>query len=60
LVNGVAVNVRVDIDRVSRLLFDVAAEEVLPRFGRLAAHEVERKPTDETGSSPPLEERIEP
>jgi fructose-1,6-bisphosphatase/inositol monophosphatase family enzyme len=37
----------VDIDRVSRLLVDVAAEEVLPRFGRLAAHEIERKPTDD-------------
>jgi fructose-1,6-bisphosphatase/inositol monophosphatase family enzyme len=36
----------VDIDRVSRLLFDVAAEEVLPRFGKLAASEVERKHTD--------------
>jgi fructose-1,6-bisphosphatase/inositol monophosphatase family enzyme len=40
------VNGHVDIDRVSRLLFEVAAEEVMPRFGRLAASEVERKHTD--------------
>jgi fructose-1,6-bisphosphatase/inositol monophosphatase family enzyme len=36
----------VDIDRVSRLLVDVAAEEVLPRFGKLAEGDVERKQTD--------------
>ncbi len=35
-----------DLDRVSRLLVDVAAEEVLPRFGKLADGDVERKQTD--------------
>jgi fructose-1,6-bisphosphatase/inositol monophosphatase family enzyme len=34
----------VDIDRVSGLLREVAADEVMPRFGRLEARDVERKP----------------
>lgn len=43
-----SVAVRLDIDRVSSAIGEVAAEEIMPRFCKLAAHDIRKKPGDET------------
>jgi len=56
------VNASVDIDRVGRLIADVAAEEVMPRYARLATEEVREKGPGDlvTVADEAVERRLEP
>jgi fructose-1,6-bisphosphatase/inositol monophosphatase family enzyme len=54
--------VRIDLDVVARRIAEVAAEEILPRFGRLAAGEVQEKSPGDlvTAADTAAERRLTP